>query len=614
MIIVTSLSKKEHLKNFWQHKKKLIILLFTITVFGAFLRLYGFPELIFFEIDQARDYKLLHDVVSEGFGEMPIVGPKAGGTFFRLGPVYYFPTVFLAYFFGPSPFILIVPEIILSILTIPLLFFFLREFFIDTISLFCTAIFATNIFLVEYAHFSWNPNYVPFFFLLFLYSLLRYARTQNHGMLWSVIIAVSVGVLMQLHTITFVMTPLVLVIYFIFLQKKLPWQHVLMCCGIIFLFFMPLIFNDLLTGGENTKEFTKAVVERQDKSNNASLPKTFFVNAYNHVKYYTIILTSHHLIADLARLQSSNDLHDLLQKNIHGFKAQINMIIIIITIVALAAIWMIMAWKSYVARKSGIKNNQKMNFIALMLIVQIICAAFFVPLAMKADSRHFLPLVFVPYIFLGFICQMIVKYVGGYGKNIVYGFCIILLCMNIIGTVNWLQMVDGYDSSHIKGREIILESYFVVTMRQWNNIVQRISTLAEHHDGSVYIDAPAYHVRSLIYLLQFQEKKNVSLIDPNKVDANGMYFVLREMADVNEGGLLSENMQNEFTVIGLYDFGTVALVQVAPKNMNEISTNVGLTTNQSDQSRRCYETQYEIESRDKCRVRDIKNIITQWLQ
>lgn len=471
---VKTYSARERLRDLWQNKKMMIILLMVITAFGAFLRLYGFPDLIFFEIDQARDYKLLHEVVTEGIGELPIVGPKAGGTFFRLGPVYYLPTVPLAYLFGPSPYILVVPEIILSILAIPLFFLFLREFFNEKTSLCCTALFATSTFFVEYAHFSWNPNYVPFFFLLFSYALLRYARTQSHGMMWSAIIGIAAGFLMQLHTITFVLTPLVLVAFLIFLRKKLPWRHVVLCGGIIFLFFVPLIFNDLLTEGENIQEFTKAAVEREGKSDDTSLSKTLFVNAYNHVKYYTIILTSHQPISDLMRLQSSDDLRDLLQKNTYGFKAQVNVGMIIIAIAALVFFWMIMAREYYVAHKSGAKNVQKMNFIALMLIVQIICAVLFIPLAIKADSRHFLPLVFVPFIFFGLVCQMVVKYGGTYGEKIMYSLCVVLLCINIIGTIAWLRMVDGYDTSHAQGREIVLESYFVVTMRQWDAIVQKI--------------------------------------------------------------------------------------------------------------------------------------------
>lgn len=117
-----------------------------------------------------------------------------------------------------------------------------------------------------------------------------------------------------------------------------------------------------------------------------------------------------------------------------------------------------------------------------------------------------------------------------------------------------------------------------------------------------------------MHLLQFQEKKPIGLIDLVEIDAKGIYFVLRESADVDEDGVLSEDMQEAFTVIEVYDFGTVTLVQVAPKNMDGASADVAFITNDEDPSRRCYETQYEIEARDKCRVRDIPRIFTQWMQ
>ncbi|NLC31037.1 MAG: hypothetical protein GX765_03230, partial [Candidatus Moranbacteria bacterium] len=110
--------------NFLKAKRKIIILLIAITTLGAFLRFYDFFDLLLFEVDQARDYNLIGQILTGNFSEFPLVGPKAGGTFFRLGALYYLPALFFAFAFGLSPHILALPEVLLSVAVIPLFFIF----------------------------------------------------------------------------------------------------------------------------------------------------------------------------------------------------------------------------------------------------------------------------------------------------------------------------------------------------------------------------------------------------------------------------------------------------------------------------------------------------------
>ncbi|MBD3300315.1 MAG: hypothetical protein GF347_03105, partial [Candidatus Moranbacteria bacterium] len=147
-----------------------IFLIFSVFFFGAFLRFYKFKTNLFFELDQSRDYRIVYEVLENGLKELPLLGPRAGGTFFRLGPIYNYFQIAIAAVFGLSPVIIALPDLFFSILTIPLLFLFLRLYFPKEISLITTFLFSISLFAIEFSRFAWNPNSVPFFTLMCFYS------------------------------------------------------------------------------------------------------------------------------------------------------------------------------------------------------------------------------------------------------------------------------------------------------------------------------------------------------------------------------------------------------------------------------------------------------------
>lgn len=600
------------MKNILQQiniRHKSVIILFLIVILGAGFRFYGWSDLIFFEIDQARDYKLLDELSEEGIGSFPLLGPKAGGTFFRLGPVYYVPTYLLTKVLGLSPYLIVLPEIIFSVLTILLLFVFLKEFFRERIALYCTALFASSLFFVEYAHFAWNPNYIPFFFLLFLYAMLRYVRSDTQKMWWAIILACSAGIVMQLHTITFVATPMIVLAYFVFLRKALVVKHVIVFVVIFVLFSAPLVANDILTKGENIQEFFVAKEKREGKSEGSSLGKVIFINAYNHVKYYTVITTSQHVVDDLARVRSSDDLFDLAQNNLYSMRAKVNFGSIAFLCVFLGLFFIFLVRELFDLKKNKEKdyNIQKYHFVLLIVLTQIIFSLLFVPLALNVDSRHFLPLFFVPFVIIGFLFVHIEEKIAQGRKIVVVIFMILFLC-NILGTVRWLYMIDHYEVGWNHSGEFILESYFIITMEQWRSATDTIAKISENHDGPLHVQSSTYHIRSLIALLQGEYGKEVYAIEPDQCDQNGMYFVLKETTDIHEGVPLTSEIGERFDVIDTYDLGTVQLFQLQIKDhIRDSCTNGYVQDGEEGLSIPCYDLRHDVSQRDRCRIRDIKH-------
>ena len=106
-----------------QHK---VLIILVIIVFLAFLiRVWNIQELFVFKMDQARDINLVQEAYDGGVGELPLLGPRAAKTYLRLGPIFYYFEYLSMWVTGnKSPLSVVWPDFILSILTIPLFYYF----------------------------------------------------------------------------------------------------------------------------------------------------------------------------------------------------------------------------------------------------------------------------------------------------------------------------------------------------------------------------------------------------------------------------------------------------------------------------------------------------------
>lgn len=133
-----------------------------IVALGIFLRTYHFRDWLRFSDDQARDAIIIRNII-EHKQSLPLLGPIAGTSTFYLGPAYYYIEYGAAKVFGAAPDKIALPDLLFSILAIPPLFFFLKKYFSEKLSLSLTALFAVSFFAVRYSRFAWNPNSTGFF-------------------------------------------------------------------------------------------------------------------------------------------------------------------------------------------------------------------------------------------------------------------------------------------------------------------------------------------------------------------------------------------------------------------------------------------------------------------
>src|SRR3989344_2156954 len=111
-------------------KKSLVLVaLLAILLLGFFLRAYNFSDWLHFELDQSRDARVIDAALVGGPGELTLLGPKAGGTFLRLAPGFYYLQYISGLIFGGTPSGIAVVVMLLSVCSLPFFYLLLRRYF-----------------------------------------------------------------------------------------------------------------------------------------------------------------------------------------------------------------------------------------------------------------------------------------------------------------------------------------------------------------------------------------------------------------------------------------------------------------------------------------------------
>lgn len=201
----------------------LFLILGVILALSFFLRFYRLRDYIIFLGDQGRDVWVVKKMLLDG--KFTLLGPVASVGGFYLGPIYYYfiaPFLILSGFdpIGPAVFIAA-----LGVITTAVIFLFVKKqlsWKAGTISAF---LYAISPVLIQYNRFSWNPNAVPFFSILF-YIFLFFGVTRlkiKHIFVAGLVL----GVLFQLHYLAFLFLPTALIILFWENRRKIKNASIL---------------------------------------------------------------------------------------------------------------------------------------------------------------------------------------------------------------------------------------------------------------------------------------------------------------------------------------------------------------------------------------------------
>lgn len=234
----------------------LVLSLSLIVLVAAYFRLTDYADLARFNNDQVRDIGIVEAFAE---GEWPLLGPKAGGTDFQLGPAFYYLEYVSGLLFGltPAGTTLLVP--LLALAALLLWYWLFRAYLTQPVALALVGLASVSAFLIKYARFGWNPNFLVFFLPLFLIALLRISDPDERRLVrWYLLAGISMGIGMQLHTLTLLLMPALFIIahgYRSVVTRRLSLPQLSAALLAAALLFLPVFISEYRTGGANTAAF-----------------------------------------------------------------------------------------------------------------------------------------------------------------------------------------------------------------------------------------------------------------------------------------------------------------------------------------------------------------------
>jgi 4-amino-4-deoxy-L-arabinose transferase-like glycosyltransferase len=189
-------------------RKREVSLLLIIILLAAFFRLYRIGSYAIFLGDEGRDALVVKRMIVDQ--RWTLLGPSTSVGDLYLGPAYYYLMLIPLWLTNLNPVGPAIMVALFGISTVFLLFKLGQEFFNSDTGLLAAALYSVSQAIIDHTRFSWNPNPMPFFSALAIYSLLRLKKTQKP--LWFVILGVSLGISVQLHYMGLVLILATLVI------------------------------------------------------------------------------------------------------------------------------------------------------------------------------------------------------------------------------------------------------------------------------------------------------------------------------------------------------------------------------------------------------------------
>ncbi len=179
------------------------VLLISIILVGAFLRLYKIDQYMTFLGDEGRDVIIVRRLWVEH--HPPLIGPGTSIGNMYLGPLYYYMMAIPLLIANYSPVGPAVMVALLGIATIFLVWWVAREWFGPIAAFFAAFFYAISPTVIIYSRSSWNPNIMPFFALSSIYLMWRVWSKKE---LRSLILAgISFAFVVQSHYLGIALIP-----------------------------------------------------------------------------------------------------------------------------------------------------------------------------------------------------------------------------------------------------------------------------------------------------------------------------------------------------------------------------------------------------------------------
>lgn len=531
------------------------ILLIAIVAFGFFLRAYHFSPWLHFELDQARDARVVDHALNGGLGELTLLGPKAGGTFLRLAPGFYYLQYLSGLVFGGTPTGIALIVMLLSVASVPIFYLFIRRYFSVTLALSLTLLLAVSAFFVMYGRFAWNPNILPFFLILGLYALLRAVdAVEEHAERWFLVAVASLTLATHAHFLAFLAIPVIVGVFLLIKRPRFAFRSWLGAIMIVGILYLPMVLNEIETKGSNMKEFFAAVSEKSTKEDH-SLAEKFLRDTSEHA-LGALLVTSGFEGGTFPKIsfRPGKPLWVCDDRCDQGkWYGVMSLLLLGMSVLLLMIFW----WRE--------REGRKKDFLLLCGIWFAVTFTLFLPLSYGFAPRFFLLSGMLFIILLGLPLLGLKKMLGN-GKvgGIVAVVIVLLLVFSNLFFLKErfnelsLAAVEAVDSPPDR----ILKERIRVTLEQQNQIIDLFQGRYQERHFPIYMFSEPQHRRALKYLMERRGIEN-AVLGFDGVYQEGFYFlVLRAQSDLEDA---LKKYRTSYTIGETTSFGTLVVIELIPK-------------------------------------------------
>ena len=255
-----------NIKNWIKANPAEFWILVAALVVGAFFRLYRIDQYMTFLGDEGRDVIIVRRIFTEL--HPPLIGPgtSVGGMY--LGPLYYYMMAAPLLIAGFSPVGPSVMVALLGVATIALVWWVGRAWFGKWAGIVAAGLYSISPTTIIFSRSSWNPNIMPFFALLSIYSVWQVWRKRKFN--WLIVLGISLAFVLQSHYLGLLTIPTIFIFWLLafrdYSAKKEAGPFIkksVIGLASFLVLMSPLLIFDIRHDFLNTKAIYKFIAERR---------------------------------------------------------------------------------------------------------------------------------------------------------------------------------------------------------------------------------------------------------------------------------------------------------------------------------------------------------------
>lgn len=537
----------------FSQKKHLWLGLIAVILLAVCLRGYSVGPWLHFELDQSRDAKVI-DVALEGsFLDLPLLGPKAGGTFLRLAPGFYYLEYLSAALVSPTPIGMAWLVVLVSVLFAGALFLFLRRGFSEKMSLGLTLLAAVSVYLVMYGRFAWNPNFIPFFATFGFYALLRSVdHEEAHRGRWFLLAAFSITLATHFHFLAFLALPTITAAFLLLKRPRFSWRVWGGVVVVIAILYAPMVLNEVATKGTNTKEFFGAITEKSTKEN-----RNFLEKAVRDVSEFAlanvVILSGYEGATFPSVVLNQKEWGTVCDKRCDEGKwyGVAGLVFVLLSVGAFLLGW----WRAHTRAVS--------DFYLLSGLWLGVSLVLFLPLAFAIAPRFYLLSVPLSFVLLGSLFQNIVILHKPRHRHWLWIVIGVLVVSNLYFlSVRFDELRRAGTESVVSRPDRILKERIRVTYEQQVALVEYFAERTQETGYPVYLTSEPQYKRSIKYLMEKEGIVMGSFSNDNVYQEGLYYLVLRTEGNIETN---YQKYLGNYELVDVKPFGTLSVVELRPK-------------------------------------------------